>query len=89
MVKMKKVLKGSETTLPGEVMCNGDTAGNNQMPSPAQEQSPSHDDSEYFEFELLRGLIKIKSKRVSKNVIFLIVVVLFGILAAYMISKKG
>jgi hypothetical protein len=46
-----------------------------------------HDDGEHFEFEFLR-LIKIKCKRVTKNVIIVIAIVILAMLIAYLISKR-
>jgi hypothetical protein len=81
---MKNVIKSSENPLPDEISSNKEhSADYTSITNIGNEQ----DNSEHFEFEIFR-VLKIKSKRITKNVIIVIVFVLLSILAAWLIAKR-
>lgn len=77
----KNAIKGSETPLPDETSPNDHSS----LRIPDKEDV-LHDDGEHFEFELFK-IFKIKSKRVTGNVITVIALLLLAILIAIILKS--
>jgi hypothetical protein len=79
----KKVAKGSKTSLPEELSSKNEVVSELGSNTSTGKENQIHDDSEHFEFEFLR-IFKLKSKRVTKNVIIVITILA---LIGYFIAK--
>ena len=82
----RNAIKGSETPLSDETSSNRDHHTDYTPTRAPDKEDVLHDDGEHFEFELFK-IFKIKSKRVTGNVITVIALLLLAILVAIILKR--
>lgn len=82
----RNAIKGSEPPLSDETSSNRDHHTDYAPTRTPDKEDALYDDGEHFEFELFK-IFKIKSKRVTGNVITVIALLLLAILVAIILKR--